>query len=312
MPDPVVILQALAAAVLSAAAVVLVCALVRRNRPKWAAASMVLGAGLGFVAGCGLLGVRPNWPPREDQDRLLLILFPAVLVIELLQTALGKWTWLLRFALAASTAWVLLFGSVYLTDVAGPGSREWTPAQTWVILGALATALTVVWAALATLAQRAGGRSVPLALSLACAGAGVTVMLSGYASGGQLGLPLATSVAGVMLASLVLYRPLDTTGVTGAATVGLFSVLIIGRFFGELTTNHAIIFFLAPLACWLTELPLIRRLSPRLRGLVRVELVMIPVVLVILSLVLHKPVGATGNLEGTQEPSMEDYMNFGK
>jgi hypothetical protein len=310
MPDPLQILQALTVAAVTAAAVALLGALVLKHRPSLAAAGMVLGVGLGFFAGCAWLGIRPHWPPREDQHRLLLILFPSVILVELVAAAAGKWTWLLRLALAGSAAWILLFGSVYLTDLAGPGSREWTPGQTWLILTALAAALVMVWAALASLARHTGGRSVPLALGLTCGGAGVTVMLSGYASGGQLGLPLAAAVAGVVIASLVLTRPIDASGVTGLAVVGLFSLLVIGRFFGELTTSHAVVLFLAPLVCCLSELPLVRRLRPGLRGLGGVVLAVAPVVMVVLSLALPKPVEATRGPQGAQEPSIEDYMSF--
>ena len=37
--------------------------------------------------------------------------------------------------------------------------------------------------------------------------------------------------------------------------VGLFSLLVIGHFFGELTTAHAILLLFAPLLGWLPELP---------------------------------------------------------
>jgi hypothetical protein len=311
MPDRDQILQSLAVAALTAAAAVLLCGLLRKGRPAWTAAGMVLGTGLGFCAGCAWLGAKPHWPPREDQDRFLLVLFPAVVLVELVGTLAGKWTWLLRVALAGSAAWILLFGSVYLTDLSGPGSREWTPEQTWLILPALATALIATWTSLATLARRTGGRSVPLSLALVCGGAAVTVMLSGYASGGQLGLPLAAAVAGVMLTSLILARPLDASGVTGVAVIGLFSLLLIGRFFGELKTPHAVILFLAPLACWLSELPLAQRLHPRLRGLSRAALTVLPVVLVVW-LAQQKFVDAIRTPATTKEASIEDYMNFGK
>src|SRR5260370_2976106 len=51
--------------------------------PIRTAVSGVLSVSVGFVAGCWWLGVRPHWPPLEDQDRLLLILLPAVIVVEI-------------------------------------------------------------------------------------------------------------------------------------------------------------------------------------------------------------------------------------
>ena len=102
MPDKVRMLEALAAAALVAAVVLLLCGLGRKRRPAWAASGAVLGVGLGFCVGGYWLGVRPHWPPREDQDRLLLILLPTVVVVEVIATAVGKWAWLLRGAVAAT------------------------------------------------------------------------------------------------------------------------------------------------------------------------------------------------------------------
>src|SRR6266568_3210878 len=48
----------------------------------------VLSVSVGFLAGCLWLGAQPHWPPREDQDRLLLILFPAVIAVELVAALL--------------------------------------------------------------------------------------------------------------------------------------------------------------------------------------------------------------------------------
>src|SRR5258708_2074491 len=222
MPDRMSILQALAAATLIAAAFVLIFgwpwrwprvvrtpagpgalsaavqSLIwwRRAASPWAAAGGVLGVGLGYYAGVWLLGLRPHWPPREDQDRLLFILFPAVIAVEIVAAFAGRFRWLAwlpRLGVAATAAPVLLYGSTYLTDLAGPGTREWTPAQTWLILGGLATALACVWALLALLMGRAPGRSAPLPVAVASAGAAITIMLSGYASGGQPGLALAAA-----------------------------------------------------------------------------------------------------------------------
>jgi hypothetical protein len=109
MPDPVLMLEALAAAALTAAAV---CAWPwRRPRAARASAGGVLGVGLGFFAGCWWLGLRLHWPPREDMDRFLLLLFPAVIGVELLAAFLGRFRWLVwlpRLVIAAAAARILL------------------------------------------------------------------------------------------------------------------------------------------------------------------------------------------------------------
>jgi hypothetical protein len=95
-------------------------------------------------------------------------------------------------------------------------------------------------------------------------------MLSGYATGGQLALPLATSLAGCTIASLLLPRPPHADGWLGPGIVLIFGVLVIGRFFSNLGTVHALVLFFAPLLGWLPELPYLCRLRPSLRGLLRV------------------------------------------
>lgn len=312
MPDRILLVGVLSAAALSAAAILLLCALAGKNRPALVSIGTTLGLGLGFAIGCINLGVRTHWLPREDQDRLLLILLPGALLIELLAPLLKKWTWLLRFALAASATWVLLYGTVYLEDLAGPGSREWTPKETGLILSALAAALLAVWVALDTLAQRSGGRTVPLALAFVCGGASITVMLSGYTSGGLIGIPLAAAVVGVLIGSLGLSGSVDASAATSLALVGIFSLLVIGRFFGQLTTIHAAALLLAPLLCWLPELPLVRRMEHRQRNFVRMVLAAAPVVVVLFLAQQKFTEAASGPSAGSQEGSIDDFRSYGK
>ena len=160
-----------------------------------------------------------------------------------------RWlVWPLRLALVAGGARVLLHGTSYITDLAGPGTSEWSPPLAWLIFGGLAVLEGAVWALLSLLARRAPGPSLPVCLAVASAGAAVTVMLSGYATGGQVGLPLAAAIIGATAAMLVLTRTSRGTGPLGVPIIGLFSLLVIGRFFGELTSAHAIVLFCAPVA----------------------------------------------------------------
>jgi hypothetical protein len=316
MPDPMLILKSGAAAVLSAAVVLLFCAWPwRKSHPARTSIGWVLGVAMGFSVGCWLLGLHPNWPPREDQDRLLLILFPALIGVELLGSVPGRirsLIWLLRLAIAAGAARILLHDTSYLEELAGLGSREWTPAQTWMILGALAAALAGVWALLAWLARRAPSGWVALSVALACAGAAITVMLSGYASGGQIGLPLAGALIGALAASLVLSPPSEGFGGLSLGIVGLFTLLVIGRFFGQLATSYAILLFAAPLLSWLPQLLYTRRLAPQLRGLLGVILTAAPVA-VALILAQQKFVAESKQTSpGSQEPSLQDYLDFGQ
>src|SRR5262249_52345281 len=159
----ILILKAMAAAAVPAAVVVWLCGILGRNGRMARAAGPVVGVALGFALGVWLLGMEFSWPPREDLDRLTPVLLPAAAGVELVVAFVGRWRWVAwvpRLVLTALAARVLLDQSSYLTDLAGPGTREWTPEQTVTILGGLAAALAVVWAATAWLARRSPGRAV--------------------------------------------------------------------------------------------------------------------------------------------------------
>jgi len=317
MPDPVLILSAMGVAGLAAAALLLGCAWPwRAPRTGKVRAGWALGVGVGFFLGCLALGIRPHWPPREDLDRLLALVVPAVVAVEVL-AALAKVprsiVWFLRLVISAGTARVLLHGSSYITDMAGPGSSEWSSFETWLILGGLAGLVAGVWVLLSLLARRVPEPSLALSLAVTSAGAALTVMLSGYATGGQIGLPLAAALIGAIIASLVLARSSRVAEPLGVALVGLYSLLVIGRFFGELTTAHGILLLCAPVLGWLPEIPYLRRVPRWARGLARVILVgvLVSAVLVHASRKFDQSSRSPSD-SGPREPSIEDYLDYGK
>ena len=142
---------------------------------------------------------------------------------------------------------------------------------------------------------------------------GVTIMLSGYATGGQAGLPLAAALMGGSAVALVLPGPSRQTAPIGVAIVGLFSLLVIGRFFGELRSAHAILLFGAPLLAWLPELPRLRRLPPWARGLARVLLVAIVVAGVLVD-AARKFAAESGPpaVPGSEKPSNPEDLYYGR
>src|SRR5579871_4329820 len=144
-----VLAQAIVAAFAAAAAVVLLCGSLRRApRPTGIALGTLLGIGLGFYAGCRILAPFPTWPPKVDQHRLLLIVFPAVLAVEAVATLVRKprlLIGLLRAVVVVGAARVLLHNIRYLTDLSGPGTAEWTSAMAMMVFGGLAAALGIVW-----------------------------------------------------------------------------------------------------------------------------------------------------------------------
>jgi hypothetical protein len=313
MPEPVWVLRSVAAAAFVAAALLLGGWFARKRLPGLPSACGVLGVGLGWLVGCWLLDLLPRWPPPEDRDRLLLVLLPAAVVAELAGAFGGRFVrlaWLARLVVAALAARVLLHGSVFIADHPGL-PREWSAQKTGLVLAALAAALALVWAALHSLAGRPGGRSVPLALAVVCTGSAVTVLLSGYMQAGLFGLALAGALAGAAVAALVLPGPVDGRGVVGVGVVGLFGLLVAGRFFGELTTLNAGLLFAAALLCWAAQVRPLRRLGPRLGAGAALLLALAPVGLA-LTLAQQKFVAQSGPPTAPGEATAEDYADFMK
>jgi hypothetical protein len=190
--------------------------------------------------------------------------------------------------------------------LSGSGSSAWTEGQKWLILGGIAAAQAVVWLLLAALARRSPGVSLPIALALAVGGASMTVMLSAYLAGGQAGLPLSAALLGGAVTALVLPDAARSVVPIGVAVVGLASLLVIGRFFGELRTDHAVLLAAAPLLAWVPEVPRLRRLPRWACGLLRVVLVGLVVGGVLAD--AGRRFAAKNGPSASSEPSYEDYM----
>jgi hypothetical protein len=307
MPDPIVMAQATGAALVVAALVLAA----RSPDARW-----VVGLGAGYYLGCWMLEIRPQWPIREDLDRLLVLMIPAVLLVELLGAIplLPRWLiWALRIAVAGLGTRVLLHGSMYLAGPAGPGSSAWTAPQAWLIFGSIAAAEAAAWVLLVVLARRSPGASLPIALAFVVGGASMATILSAYLAGGQAGLPLSAAILGAGLVALMMPDATRSIAPIGVAVVGLSSLLVIGRFFGELRTDHAVLLFAAPLFAWIPELPQLRRLPPWARGLLRVVLVGL-VVSGVVADAARRFIANSGPsaAPGTKEPSIEDYMKLGQ
>jgi hypothetical protein len=265
MPDPILMLEAMAAAVVAAAVAAAVGRWVVRGRAaaEVAAVAVAIGAYLGLT----VLGVRPRWPLSEDQDRFLGLVLPGVLLVEALGAiAVPRWAVVgLRLAASMAVAPTLLYGSSYLADLAGPGSALWPPAVRYPTLLGLGTALFGVWSALEWTTRRSGSAvRVPLATAGAIAVAGLCVMLSGYATGGMNGLPLAGAIAGAAVARRAL---------PGAGAAVLFGLLLVGYAFGELKPDVAAALFLTPLLAAVPEVRPLARFRPWARTAIALVLV---------------------------------------
>jgi hypothetical protein len=271
VPDPVTVLEALAAAVLASA--------LTWAGGRWAGrgAGWVwsLAVGLGFYLGLAILGIQPRWPIREDQDRLLGLVAPGILLAEAVCRSLKTPTRLgaaARFVAAMAVAPAILHGSSYAADLAGPGSAEWPPPWRWLIFGGLGLATAGDWSGLVWIQAQSGSAvRIPLALATALLGSGLAVMLSGYASGGLIAIPLAAAIVGASVAAAIARADAHDTS-PGVGLIGLSGVLMMGVFFGRLRTAEAVVLFLSPLLAGIPEAYPLSRLNPRFRTVLGVVL----------------------------------------
>jgi len=266
------------------AAVVMTLAAWRAPRPWRRGVAWSWAIGAGVLAASGATDQRPHWPPLEDRARFLTVLLPLCLVVETLAATMpsGRVAWILRLGLAAVVAPILLHNTVYLSDVSGPNTAEWSRAQATIVLCGLAALLALVWASLSGLQSRTSTATVLWVLVPDAFATAVTVMLSGYYGGGLLGLGLAGALTGATLASHLAPDQSPTRGSLGLSLIGIFAVLLVGRFFGALPTYLAACLLLAPLLAWSFELPRLRGLAPGWRGAGRLACVAVPLIVVVI------------------------------
>jgi hypothetical protein len=273
----------------------------RAGMMRAGAAAAVLG---GVFAGLWVLGLLPHIPPHEAMDRLLVIVVPAAATAEVVAAASARQGWAARATVSVLAAPVLLHGSAYVTG----DSRSWSLVEALLVFSILAVVLTVAWAAVHGPGVRTGNSAVLLSLSGATLGAAVVIMMSGYATGGQIGVPLGATLCGVAVVSMVRKPSAGTEAALGVGIVGLFALLVVGRLFADLTTLNAVLLFAAPLLGGLSQLSPAR---VHVRPLLTLALAAAPVVIAVV-LAHQKFVADSTRPAAGSGASVEDYMNFGK
>lgn len=249
MPDLFLIAEATIAAAVAA-----LLALWFRHDPRNPTPAVgIFASVLGIVIGLVVLLLPLHFPPRDVLDRIVGIIMPTVVVTELLACVWNRPAWILRFIVAAAATPVILYGSTYITNFDGPGSRDWSLVQCVFVFVGLTGILTIEWILLHRFAERVSGIAILMSLIIANSGAALCVMQTGYATGGQFGFPIAGALFGVAIGSFAT-RPATVRGAIGIGLVGLFSLLMAGRFFGGLTTFNAAILFAAPSASWIAPI----------------------------------------------------------
>jgi len=287
MPDPLLYFKSMCVAATVSAIVVL--AVVGSTRPVSKARlnfACVVGIGFGLLAGENALSMRLVWPPMNGLDRFLTIVIPATLAVELIAGFRSVPDWVARFlriGLASMIPRILLHGSVYLSG----STKDWTPWELVTLLAVCVALLAGVWSLLSWLSRRSPGASIPLALCLTSLCTSVTMMMAGYIKGGIAGFALVATLMATTIVSMSIMKragaplKLDAPAILGIGVVGLFGLLIIGRFFGRLSTSCALVLLLTPLLCWASETPLLRQRKPWVVGSIRLMRVAIPLVVVL-------------------------------
>ena len=275
MPDPLLYLKAMGvAAIASAIGGLAIVAAGRKGHAAWLHAACVFSVVAGLVVGYNLLALQLSWPPGNGLERFLLLIAPAILGVELLAAipALPRWSvWLLRVTLALVLPRVLLHGSVYL----GGTELAWPARQALLVMTASGLLLAGLWGLLTLLSRRGTGMFVPCTLQASTLCAGLTVMMAGYIKGGVAALVWAAALLATILVVGAITRNSSRLAegawsmLLGVAVVGLFSLVFIGRFFGELSTSKALVILLAPLLGWVAELPWLKCRQPWIAWSVR-------------------------------------------
>lgn len=312
MPNPVVLLQAVIVAAVIAVLVPIACdRFDRRATLGLRACGWPLGVGCGAIAGMWILGVQLSGRFASDQERLAFIVLPLVTLVETLISAVRATRWwavLLRGFVGLSVCAILLYGSVYLAGGPSAGHHGWRAIDTALMLGSVGAVMTAALLALADKGPRSTGPAQLCCLGLATAAAGLTTMLSGYLTGGQLALPIAAVM--MVACGMSFGRPISPA-VSSVGFVGLAGIVIIGHFFGSLTVVHAIVLSAAPFICWLVNRVPQEWLLPWHRGIL--SLVMTTVLLA--GVVWHAQLQfnaayVTSRPDAPESPTVQDYLKY--
>ncbi len=287
MPDVLLFLKAFLSSASASTIFVLAFAVCRRGKvgsvpeSRLSAAVILLSAAIGMFVGCWVLQVPWKWPLVNALDRFRELILPVTVTVELL----ACWkliprpiVWTLRGCVALAIGGVLFYGSAYVTR----GAEILIPWQTWLILVITLLSLIGVWLLLYRLAARPAAASIGIALGMSLNTAGLVIMLAGYINGGAAAIPLGGAILATFVVTWIVAGTADMRGLISVAVVALFSLLLIGRFFGNISTTQALVIFLAPLLCYVTVLPAMRCLSPLRIGMIRIVLVSIPLVIVLM------------------------------
>ena len=291
MPDPFQYMIALLAAFTASFLAIFISQLaMRATIPSLARFVFMVGLVLGLLTGYRILGFELRWPPVNALDRFLMIVLPAAMIVEFIGTVrvpddqhnfLFRFSSFcaatVRFAFIVSVGRVLWHDSVYLSSVES-NTNDWPP---FIAFGVLLSGAALLYVALRSsmiLAFRGVSASLTAGLVMSLLATGMVTMLAGYIKGGAAAMSLAGGICGAALALWMAGKrtgPATSHGqfLIGISVTALFSLLWIGRFFGQLTTFDVLMIFLSPHCCWLSEFWPFRDYSNNYRMVIRMAAV---------------------------------------
>lgn len=291
MPDPFQYMIALLAAFTASFLAIFISQLaMRATIPSLARFVFMVGLVLGLLTGYRILGFELRWPPVNALDRFLMIVLPAAMIVEFIGTVrvpdnqhnfLFRFSSFsaatVRFAFIVSVGRVLWHDSVYLSSVES-NTNDWPPFIAFGVLLSGAASLYVALRSSMILAFRGVSASLTAGLVMSLLATGMVTMLAGYIKGGAAAMPLAGGICGAALALRMAGKktgPATSHGqfLIGISVTALFSLLWIGRFFGQLTTFDVLMIFLSPHCCWLSEFWPFRDYSNNYRMVIRMAAV---------------------------------------
>lgn len=271
--------------------------------PRWLAnIVLVIAVALGFEVGFFATYGWPKIPPVEAHEWLLVVLRPAALAVAILVAATRTpiaIIWILRTIIAFGAAPLLL--QPYI-------EHTWTGAQSAKWLAGIGIAAMLFWVLLLRLTPN--GRTAEenenhstswscWALAIVAGGTGVTILMSGSQTLGQLGISLAAVLIGVAVAFLITRKSifLSTSHLDLTITL-LIGIWLCGYFYAQLSPVHVILLALAPQAAWVGHL-----IGPK-QGLRTALVRLIPVMILVMIVV------GLAVMKFTQESAYDSYGSY--
>ncbi|MGF1579148.1 MAG: hypothetical protein ACFCD0_07275 [Gemmataceae bacterium] len=170
-----------------------------------------LGIGGAVLFGMWWLGISISWPPTNHEERIVLLILPTVVAIEVVIATVQPnvpAAWALRVLVASAIPGVLLQGHQLLQsdnpDFKILEIRTWNPAERHLWLLGAAVVLVGVWWSLTFLLRRHSKRIILLAIILSTGAALWASYSAGYATNYRIGLPVVVSLFAAWVVSWLL------------------------------------------------------------------------------------------------------------